>query len=145
MEGRFSFINHIEQYNKNKDNKDSKDNKDIKDIKDDQDNKDSNKKKKKKKNNKKGNQNSCDLSEKESEYRKFLFYRHFLYDDKPLIITEGKTDITYIKSALKNLYDNYPNLITKKDDNSFEFAFSFFRRTENIELFLMLVLMVQML
>lgn len=31
----------------------------------------------------------------------FLFFKYFYFNEKPLIITEGKTDILYIKAALK--------------------------------------------
>lgn len=72
------------------------------------------------------------LSGKEKEYRKFLFYKWFLSDDIPLIITEGKTDIIYLKAALKNLAEKYPNLITRNSDDKYEFKIRFLRRSKNI-------------
>ena len=44
------------------------------------------------------------LNGREREYKRFLFYKYFFGNEKPLIVTEGKTDIRYIKSALKNLH-----------------------------------------
>ncbi|MDK0694568.1 retron Ec67 family RNA-directed DNA polymerase/endonuclease [Clostridium perfringens] len=75
------------------------------------------------------------LNSREKEYQKFLFYKYFFSNEKPLIVTEGKTDIVYIKSALKNLYTEYPNLILKKDDGSFEFKISFLKRTKRLNYF----------
>ena len=92
LEGRFAFINQIEQYNNEPE--------------------------------KRKHPFRC-LSAREEQYRKFLFYKYFFANEKPLIITEGKTDIAYIKSALKNLYMDYPNLISKKSDTEFEFKITF--------------------
>ena len=36
------------------------------------------------------NQNAWGLSAREEQYRRFLFYKYFLANEKPLIITEGK-------------------------------------------------------
>lgn len=76
------------------------------------------------------------LSNKQKQYQKFLFYKYFLMNSKPVIVTEGKTDIDYIKSALKNLYLEYPNLINKKHDGTFEFNITFLSRKERLEQFL---------
>jgi len=53
---------------------------------------------------------------RELEYQKFLFYKYFFANSKPLIVTEGKTDIAYLKAALKNRYNEYPKLVTKNTD-----------------------------
>lgn len=106
LEGRFSFINHI--------------------------NKECNKERKKiDKNLKLYFRN---LNGKEKEYQKFLFYKYFLSNKNPCILTEGPTDITYLKSALKNLYTDYPNLIEKVDDK-FHFKISFLKRTKKMKYF----------
>ncbi len=76
------------------------------------------------------------LSAKEKELQKFLFYKYFYANEKPIIVTEGKTDILYIKSALKSLYKDYPNLIEKKSNDEFKFKVSFFRRSNRIRFFL---------
>lgn len=60
-----------------------------------------------------------------SRFQKFLFYKYFYNNSKPLIITEGKIDILYIKAALKKLYKKYPELIRKIDDNKFEYNITF--------------------
>lgn len=52
--------------------------------------------------------NFYNLNSRECQYQKFLFYKYFFANPKPLIVTEGKTDIAYLKSALKNLYRSYP-------------------------------------
>jgi len=45
-------------------------------------------------------------------YKRLLFYKHFVQLKKPLIICEGKTDITYLKLALRSLAGIFPSLIT---------------------------------
>lgn len=76
------------------------------------------------------------LNGREKQYQKFLFYKYFFFNDKPLIVTEGKTDIIYLKSALKKLYVKYPDLITKKSSGKFEFKISFLRRSKRLRHFL---------
>lgn len=77
----------------------------------------------------------CDLNGKEKQYQMFLFYKYLFNNNKPCIITEGKTDIIYLKSALKNLYLLYPNLIKKNSDGTFQFKISFLRRTKRLRYF----------
>lgn len=72
------------------------------------------------------------LNGREKQYRQFLFYKYFYYNDMPLIVTEGKTDIVYLKAALKNMYAEYPNLVEKNDDGEFEFKISFFKKSKRI-------------
>ena len=79
--------------------------------------------------------NTKPWSAKEKDYQKFIFYKYFIATKKPLIITEGKTDIKYIKAALKNLYKDYPNLVEKVDDK-FDFKSAFLKRTKRLEYFL---------
>ncbi|SUN09021.1 RNA-directed DNA polymerase from retron ec67 [Streptococcus agalactiae] len=68
----------------------------------------------------------------EKEYKKFLFYRYFFGNDKPIIVTEGKTDPRYLKAALKNLYLNYPELI-EKVEGKFLFKIDFLSHSDTIE------------
>lgn len=75
------------------------------------------------------------LSAKEKAYRNFLFYEYFVANNKMLLLTEGKTDILYIKAALKKLYKDYPKLITKDSDGKFRYRLSFFKRTKKWEYF----------
>jgi hypothetical protein len=81
----------------------------------------------------KGRQEVVPLNKREREYQKFLFYKYFFANDKPLIITEGKTDIVYLKAALKNLYASYPELIEKKRNNKFLYKVAFFNRKKKHE------------
>ena len=74
----------------------------------------------------------CLFNSKEKEYKKFLFYRYFFGNDRPMIVTEGKTDPLYIKAALKKLYKNYPELIEKKG-NDFVFKIEFLNHSNTVE------------
>ena len=123
LEGRFSFINQIDEYN-NKLDKESPFSVILRNG------------------NEEGfrrfNKTQHDykaLNGREEEYRKFLFYKNFYANNKPLIVTEGKTDIRYLKAALKNLHKDYPDLIAKTD-TGFEFKISFFNRTQKRFLYL---------
>lgn len=69
-------------------------------------------------------------SAREKLYRDFLFYKQFIINEKPVIITEGKTDILYLKAALSNLYLFYPNLVSKKSDGTFEYKVTFFNKSK---------------
>lgn len=80
-------------------------------------------------------ESKSEASAKEQEYRKFLFYKYFFANGKPLIITEGKTDVRYIKAALKSFYKEYPFLIKKKNEREFEFQIEFLKRTDRLERF----------
>lgn len=75
------------------------------------------------------------LNGREKQYQKFLFYRYFFAHEKPIIVTEGKTDIKYLKSALKNLYLDYPELIEKTPEGRFEFKIAFLKRTKRLKYF----------
>lgn len=74
------------------------------------------------------------LNSREHQYQQFLFYKYFFANSKPLIVTEGKTDIVYLKAALKNLYKEYPSLIQKKHDH-FDFKISFLKRSKRLRYF----------
>ena len=75
------------------------------------------------------------LNGRELQFQRFLFYRFFFANPYPLVVTEGKTDILYIKAALKNLYKEYPKLITRREDGTFEFHISFLNRTKRTRFF----------
>lgn len=79
------------------------------------------------------------LNSKEKQYQKFMIYKTFYTNEKPLIITEGKTDVLYIKAALKKYYKYFPNLITKKDNGNFVFHVNFFKRKQKHSYYLNLV------
>lgn len=46
-------------------------------------------------------------------YRRFLQYTQFYNPELPFIICEGKTDNVYIKCALRQLAEKYPQLVSK--------------------------------
>lgn len=75
------------------------------------------------------------LNGREKQYQAFLFYRYFFCSEKPVIITEGKTDILYLKAALKNLYKDYPNLIERDVNGKYHYEISFFTRSKKWEYF----------
>ncbi|HEE1729187.1 TPA: RNA-directed DNA polymerase, partial [Listeria innocua] len=72
----------------------------------------------------------------EKQYQAFLFYKYFYANNKPIIVTEGKTDINYIKAALKTHHLEFPNLIVKKEDGEFDFRVAFLKRTNRLAHFL---------
>lgn len=76
------------------------------------------------------------LGGREREFKRFLFYKFFYGNDTPIVVTEGKTDPRYLKAALKAMYKDYPNLITKSVNGKFEFKITFFKRTKRLTYFL---------
>jgi RNA-directed DNA polymerase len=36
------------------------------------------------------------------QYRKFLFYEYFVIPSAPMLVTEGITDVVYLKSAIRS-------------------------------------------
>ncbi len=83
-----------------------------------------------------GSHNIRELNSRERQYQKFLFYKYFYANNKPIIVTEGKTDILYLKAAIKKFHSEYPALINKRSDGKFEFKISFLRRTKRLNYFL---------
>lgn len=79
--------------------------------------------------------NFHELCSREKQYQIFLFYKYFFANTKPLVVTEGKTDIVYLKEALKKYYKKYPKLISK-NEKGFEFKVSFLRKTARLEYFM---------
>ena len=75
------------------------------------------------------------LNGRERQYQAFIFYKYLFAHTVPLVVTEGKTDIRYIKAALKSLYTTYPRLIQKDEEGNFIYNFSFFRRTKRWKYF----------
>lgn len=68
------------------------------------------------------------LNSHERQYRQFLVYKYFISNSQPLIVTEGKTDIPYIKSALRSLNQQFPDLVTFNDECEYSLKISFFER-----------------
>ncbi len=49
--------------------------------------------------------------QKETIYRRFLFYKELYIAPKPVLICEGWTDYVYIENALRQLASSYPSLV----------------------------------
>ena len=64
--------------------------------------------------------------------REFLFYKYFFSLDKPLILCEGKTDIVYLKCALKQLVSDYPEFV-ERNEKGFCFKVKFLTFSRNIK------------
>lgn len=88
-------------------------------------------------NNKRDSQehNVYNLCSRETDYQAFLFYKYFFASEKPVVLTEGKTDVIYLKAALKNLYQDYPELVCKNESGEFEYKLHFFKRTKRLRYF----------
>ncbi|MDR3367987.1 retron Ec67 family RNA-directed DNA polymerase/endonuclease [Rhodoferax sp.] len=52
----------------------------------------------------------CDLTSQEKQYRKYLFYREFFLMERPVILTEGKTDKVHLYAAIKKQAFLFPLL-----------------------------------
>ena len=110
LEGRFSFINQLDWLNNKLEYRATK---------------------------KKANKKYISgLNTREKQYQYFLFYKYFFMPIKPTIVTEGKTDILHIKSALMKYCDRYPNLITKTADGKYDFKVYFLNKTKRLKYFL---------
>lgn len=57
-------------------------------------------------------------------YRDFLFYKHFVANAGPIVVTEGISDITYIKCAIRSLATKVPLLVSVKNGET-ELALGF--------------------
>lgn len=79
--------------------------------------------------------NAHTLNGRERQYQAFLFYKYLFSNDKPIIVTEGKTDILYLKAALKKLCKEYPNLVDVDSEGNFLYNVSFFRRSKRWKYF----------
>ena len=80
-----------------------------------------------------GKHNAFTLNGREKQYQQFLFYRYFFDVDKPLIVTEGKTDVRYIKAALRSLCADYPDLVEKDAKGKFIYKVDFFKRSKRFK------------
>jgi len=73
------------------------------------------------------------FSLREKAYRNFLFYKYFFKNKKPLIVTEGHTDIVYLKSAIKNLQRNDLNVDFLKRSKSTKYFFGFIKGGDSLK------------
>lgn len=71
-----------------------------------------------------------DITSFEKLYIKFLFYKLFLHLDKPLIVTEGKTDPIYLRNAIKYNLKKHSELGLTTPDK-FEHKLSYFSHSKS--------------
>ncbi|MEW6534910.1 MAG: retron Ec67 family RNA-directed DNA polymerase/endonuclease [Candidatus Auribacterota bacterium] len=64
-------------------------------------------------------------------YRNFLLYKHFFAMEKPLIICEGKTDIIYLKCALRQLASHYSEFV-EINEGKVNFKTKFLTLSDNL-------------
>ncbi len=83
----------------------------------------------------KAKHDSHNLSGCEKQFRFFIFYKTFVENDRPIIITEGKTDVRYLKAAMKKYHTMFPTLVEKNGNESFKWKVSFFKRTDKWQYF----------
>lgn len=60
-----------------------------------------------------------------SLYKRFLFFKHFMALERPLVLCEGKTDSVYLKCAIRAMPAFQPTLGTQQEDGM-AFAVQFF-------------------
>jgi len=71
------------------------------------------------------------FSSREKTFSQFLFYRLFYANEKPTILTEGKTDNVYLKTAVNMLASTFPRLAKKKTAKTpYELLLFFVKYTE---------------
>lgn len=70
---------------------------------------------------------------RESIYSRFIFYKDFYANEKPVVLCEGKTDNIYLTEALKALKKSYPMLSLKKKDQSLDILAKFYNYTRRSE------------
>ena len=71
------------------------------------------------------------FNSREKTFSQFLFYRLFYANEKPTILTEGKTDNIYLKTAVNMLAPNFPCLATSKTEKTpYELLLHFVKYTE---------------
>ena len=66
-------------------------------------------------------------------YKKFLFYKYFIALSAPLIITEGLTDIAYLKVAISVFATQFPSLIEANEDGDLKRKVKFLKPSNTIQ------------
>ncbi len=64
--------------------------------------------------------------------KKFICFEKFHRIERPLIICEGKTDVIHIKSALKNLANNFPKIVERREYDDFYWKLNFFNMSSSM-------------
>lgn len=112
LEGRFAFINQLDRFNNQIEYEKTKKEEKCKFI--------------------------AKLNSRERQYQYFLFYKYFYRPEKPIIVTEGKTDILHLKAALMKLHEDYPKLISL-ENGRYKFKISFLNKNKRLKYFLGIV------
>jgi len=99
LDGRLNFIYEVDKCNKSKKEKSNQEKYDVAKTKKSNDNK------------------KAELTMREETYRKFLYYKYFYGNSKIEILTEGKTDVIYLKCAYKKLSNLFPALYSPTNKN----------------------------
>ena len=73
------------------------------------------------------------LNCREETYRKFLFYKHFITHNAPVILCEGKTDSIHLKVAIKSLSAAFPNLVETLPSGEKSLKIRFFNRSKSTD------------
>jgi len=107
LEGRFSFINQVDEYNQNRLKRQKELNPTVQTD----------------------SRAFRTLNGRERQYKMFLFYKWFFSNDKPVIVTEGKTDVLYLKAALKSLNEHYTSLVVQNSPTEFKYNVTFLKRS----------------
>lgn len=71
-------------------------------------------------------------------YQNLVFFDFCVQNSKPTIICEGRTDVVYLKHALKSLYKDYPDLISKEKSGfvfKVRFVHHYKRRSRSLGIF----------
>ncbi len=65
-------------------------------------------------------------------YKEFLFFKHFGWSERPVVLCEGVSDRVYIRLALKKLKDSYPSLI-ELDEEKLYYKINFLRYSRSVK------------
>lgn len=76
------------------------------------------------------------FSTREKTFQRFLFYKYFYGIDRPMLVTEGKTDIRYIRASLKKLNKKFPELINLENDGKAKYSITFLKKSTVLEKYL---------
>jgi len=79
---------------------------------------------------------SLDFNSRECEYKKFKAYRLFLAGEKPLVITEGDSDVLHLKAAIRSNDISFPKLVEQNSEGTVAYNISFLNMSRKTEHFL---------
>lgn len=71
------------------------------------------------------------ITKKELVYRQFIIYRDFYTANRPVILCEGKTDVVYLKYAIRSLIDDFPELGEKDAEEKVSLKVRLYKTTKS--------------